>query len=136
MKRALVIFVLIFFIGCASVGRQIDQSAADKIEKGKSTKADVIALIGSPDRIIKNNDITIFSYHYARVTSKPETFIPVVGPFVGGHNVQSQHIMITFGPDDIVKNVMSSYSATESNRGMTTGDKPELKDVEENKRLK
>jgi outer membrane protein assembly factor BamE (lipoprotein component of BamABCDE complex) len=124
-------------VGCASVGRQVDQGAVDKIEKGKTTRAEVISLIGSPDRIMNiGTGDTIFSYHYARAAAKPQSFIPIVGPFIGGTNVQSQYISIMFGPDDVVKNITSSHSSSEFDRGAATSSKATLPDVEDNKRPK
>lgn len=45
--------VLAWLAGCVSMGRKIDQSAAEKIEKGKTTREQVINLIGSPDNITR-----------------------------------------------------------------------------------
>lgn len=138
MKRAMILVLVIGLLsGCASTGRKIDQSAADKIEKGKTTKQEVIGLIGSPDRIMRRgNGETTFTYSYARATAKPATFIPIFGPLVGGANVQSQMFMVTFNSDGVVKDFISSQGGTEVDRGLATGSKAEIKDVEEGKRPK
>lgn len=137
MNRASVLLVLFFpaFIGCASVGRPIDQAAADKIVKGQTTREQVGMMLGSPDRITKlGNGDTMYSYHYTRASAKPASFIPLVGPLVGGANVQHQMVMVTFGPDDIVKNFMSSQGGTESGTGLATGTRPNMPEVEQGKR--
>jgi outer membrane protein assembly factor BamE (lipoprotein component of BamABCDE complex) len=36
------------FSGCASAGTKVDQAAVSKIQKGKTSKAEVVALLGSP----------------------------------------------------------------------------------------
>jgi hypothetical protein len=63
-----------------------------------------------------NGNITM-TYMYVRATAKPETFIPIVGVLVGGVNVQNQMVMVATGPDGIVKDIISSYGATESSHG-------------------
>ena len=133
----IVIFILVVGLmsGCVSVGRKIDQSAADKIEKGHTTKEQVVSLLGSPDRITRrSNGDAMFFYSYARATAKPATFIPIFGPLVGGANVQHQMLMISFGPDGIVKDFINSRGATESGTGLTTGSRALMPDVEEGKR--
>ena len=134
----IMVFILsaCLLVGCVSVGRKIDQSAANRIEKGKTTREQVIRLIGSPDQITIRGDDTVFLYQYMRATAKPETFIPIVGAFVGGANVQNQMIMITFSPDGKVKDVLNTRGSTEASQGLATGNKAELKGVEEGKRPK
>ncbi|MHB8069263.1 MAG: outer membrane protein assembly factor BamE domain-containing protein [Desulfobaccales bacterium] len=144
MKRAVnfnaLIMAAVLLLGmasCVSVGRKIDQDAAAKIEKGKTTREEVIRLIGSPDRVtITGQGDTMFMYSYARATAKPATFIPIFGPLVGGANVQHQMYMVTFGPDGVVKNFINSYGGTEASQGLTTGSKASMPDVEADKRAK
>ena len=45
-------------------------------------------------------------------------------------------VMVTFGPDGIVKEIVSSYGATESGFGASSASKADLKDSEANKRPK
>lgn len=134
---AIIMATILLANGCMSTGRKIDQSAADRIEKGKTTKAEVISLIGSPELITrKGNGDTIFVYNYTRATAKPATFIPYIGPFVGGANVQQQSTSVTFGPDGVVKDFSSTQGATESDMGFMSGGKPDTPDVEMDKRPK
>ena len=138
MKKLFMLGLLCsLLINCASVGRKIDQSAVEKIKKGETTKAQVIQLIGSPDQITKiDGNSTTFTYMFTRVTTKPTTFIPYVGLLAGGADTQNQMLMITFGPDDIVNNIVDSHGADEINTGLLTGSKAKMDDVEKNKRPK
>lgn len=137
MKKLLSVLLIAGLAACASTGRKIDQAAADSIEKGKTTKAEVIGLIGSPDLITRRgNGDTVFGYNYSRATAKPASFIPYIGPLVGGMNIQQQNTSITFGPDGVVKDFSSTQGATESNMNLTSGGKPDTPAVEENKRAK
>jgi outer membrane protein assembly factor BamE (lipoprotein component of BamABCDE complex) len=133
----LLLFISAGLAACVSVGRPIDQSAADKIEKGKTTREQVISLMGSPDQITSRGDgSTVFSYHYMRATAKPATFIPIVGAFAGGANVQNQMFIVTLGSDGVVKDFFSTRGGTEADKGFSTGSKAEIPEVEEGKRPK
>jgi outer membrane protein assembly factor BamE (lipoprotein component of BamABCDE complex) len=100
---------------CTSVGRKIDTAAIDKIEKGKTTRDEVIKLIGSPDNLMPSQDGGVaFTYMHMKVKPKATTFIPVVGAFAGGADMKSEHLMIAFGPDGVVKDVVSTYVTQES----------------------
>jgi outer membrane protein assembly factor BamE (lipoprotein component of BamABCDE complex) len=138
MKKLLIfVFAVFFLAGCASTGRKIDQAAADSLQKGKTTKAEVLSQLGSPERITRmGNGDTIFVYSYSRASAKPATFIPYIGPFVGGMNMQSQMTCVTFGPDNVVKDFSSTQGGTESNMNLTAGSKPDTPDVETGKRPK
>ncbi len=141
MKRSIYLFLIIglvvALVGCSTYGRKVDQSNLEKIKKGETTREEVLQLIGSPDQIMKdgNGNITMH-YMYVRATVKPETFIPIVGSFVGGANTQNQMVMITIGPDGVVSDIFQSYGASESSQGLSSGSKADLKEVEENKRPK
>lgn len=138
MKSVLTLVLLLgLLIGCASSGRKIDQAAVETITKGETTKAQVIARLGSPDQITRmGNGDTLFMYHYMRATPKPATFIPIVGAFAGGANVQHQSCTIIFGPDGLVKNYTSTQGGTEAATGLATGTLATIPEVEEGKRPK
>lgn len=60
-----VVLLVAGLVGCATSGRKIDQGAADQIEKGKTTKEQVVALIGSPESISRSsNGDTTYIYNY------------------------------------------------------------------------
>lgn len=137
MKKLLVWLLCLGLVGCVTVGRKINQEAVDSIKKEKTTREEVIKLLGSPDQIMKDakGNITMM-YMYIRSTTKPESFIPIVGAFAGGANVQNQTVMITISSDGKVSDVFTTYGATESGYGMSSGGKADLEGVEDNKRPK
>lgn len=95
---------------CASSGnKQIaDTGAVAKIEEGKSTKADVRALVGEPTKVNFRNDNTeVWEYVYTRGQMRPATLIPVVGWFAGGMDTTGSTLTILFNKDNIVQKVGS-----------------------------
>jgi outer membrane protein assembly factor BamE (lipoprotein component of BamABCDE complex) len=128
MKRIIVFFcIAVFLAGCATaiVGRPIDQNAVSQIVRGQSTKADVIALLGSPDRITETDSFSRWTYHYARAASR-----------FGGLDTQSQVVMIMFTKSGIVKTVTTSQHGMEINTGSAASGKVDQRDIEDNKRPK
>lgn len=135
--KIIIVIAILLLVGCATAGRKIDPAAVDKITKGTTTRAQVLALIGSPDQMTKNsNGETTFMYQYVRATAKGANFVPVVGLFAGGVNMENQMVMVTFGPDGIVKDVMSTQGASDVGTGLNAGSRQPLPEVEDGKRAK
>ena len=137
LGNVLLVFLAVCLAGCYSTGRKIDQAAVDTIKKGETTRAQVINMLGSPEAITRTGSgDTVYIYNYIRSTAKPATFIPYIGPFVGGANIQHQMTSVTFGPDGVVKDFSSTQGSTESGMGLAAGGKAETPEVEEGKRAK
>jgi outer membrane protein assembly factor BamE (lipoprotein component of BamABCDE complex) len=123
--------------GCATVGRKIDVSAVDRIQKGKTTRQEVLNWLGSPDHVRRDGDgIVTYSYMYVRSEVKGESFIPYAGVFVGGSETESQSVTVTFGPDGIVKDFTSDMGGMETNQNLGAGDRANNPETEGNKRPK
>lgn len=123
--------------GCYSVGRKIDMDAVKQIKQGESTREDVRGLLKSPDSISTDGyGNETWMYMYARASAKPESFVPVVGMFAGGANSQSQMVMVQFGPDGKVSNLITNISGMEVGSGASAGGRADIPEVEEDKREK
>jgi outer membrane protein assembly factor BamE (lipoprotein component of BamABCDE complex) len=137
LSNVLVFLLIAALMGCISVGHKIDQTAADRIVKGQTTRTEVLQLLGSPDNITRTSrGDTIFLYNYMRTTPKPATFIPLVGVFAGGANVQHQMYMVTFGSNGVVKDYISTYGASQADAGVTAAGRASMPDIESDKRPK
>ena len=101
-------FTLIFLCSCSSFGTKkiIDADLILKIEKGKSSKADVKALLEDPVKItFTDNNEEIWEYSYSKSTIRPATFIPCLGLLAGGADTEIHSLTLRFGADGIVKGV-------------------------------
>ena len=122
MKRILlpcVILASVLSTGCASTSVGTDVGGSNKIQaelvKGKTTKAEVISLYGKPQTQMTNSDGTetyIYSFMKNDVSVNAATYIPIVGLFAGGSEVQmnTSSLSITF-TDSVISNY--SYSTSE-----------------------
>ncbi len=122
-------------VSCVSMGRKLDQQAVDRIHEGKTTRAEVVQWLGSPDQTTRMGGSTTFQYHFVRASAKPEGFIPIVGAFAGGVNMQNQMVSVTFDERGIVRHLMTSSGGSEMGFGLSAGSKTKV-DVEGTKRPK
>ncbi|KVV07391.1 outer membrane protein assembly factor BamE [Burkholderia ubonensis] len=113
---AAMLAVVIALTGCASAGNQTlrtaDQSQIEQhIVKGKSTKADVVAYLGAAESVsFTDSGLEIWQYTYAKQTSKAINFVPVVGIFAGGADVDKKVLTILFNDKGVV--MKSTYAAS------------------------
>jgi outer membrane protein assembly factor BamE (lipoprotein component of BamABCDE complex) len=135
LRLALLLTGLILINGCATSGRKIDQAKLSQIKTAQTTKQDVIKLIGSPDQITTDGfGNTTFMYQYVRASTKPASFIPIVGAFAGGVNVQNEFAIINIDSNGIVRNMITSLGANDTSVGLNADSKTNLDVVEQNKR--
>jgi outer membrane protein assembly factor BamE (lipoprotein component of BamABCDE complex) len=110
IKTVSLIILCLAVWACASAGNvQIsDPGTVARIEEGKSTKADVKALVGEPTKVNFRDDNTeVWEYVYKRGQVRPATFVPVVGWFAGGMDTTGSTLTILFNKDNIVQKVGS-----------------------------
>ena len=122
--------------GCVSYGRKIDQAKVAEIKTGQTTRSQVIQLIGSPDQITSlGNGQLMFHYMFVRSTPTASTFIPVVGAFTGGANVQNESVIVSF-TNDVVSSLISSYGGNDMGTGANAASTATLPAVTDDKRPK
>jgi outer membrane protein assembly factor BamE (lipoprotein component of BamABCDE complex) len=106
-QYALAIACIMFLSGCASFGsKQLTSSdIVSQIQVGQSTKSDVKKLLGEPMNVVFVDTEEDWYYSYTRSTVRPASFIPLVGIFAGGSDMQTYNLTIRFNKDGVVQNV-------------------------------
>lgn len=88
--------------GCAFVrgkyGDQFNPGDVESIKKGVSTRTEVAALLGAPDRIIEVNEHEIFQYYYYDVKSGTVLFFSRT-------NIKGQDLYVFFNKNGVVTDV-------------------------------
>jgi outer membrane protein assembly factor BamE (lipoprotein component of BamABCDE complex) len=119
VRRAPILLLLLLLAGCATVGNPEvarDEQIA-KIKAGESTRADVKAILGQPSSMaqmpriergadgapVQVGDEEIWHYYRFSMRARPETFIPIIGPLVGGFDSESRVLTIRFDENGIVR---------------------------------
>ena len=106
--------------GCASVQTGTDMGSSEKVRaeiiKNVTTKAEIATLYGSPFSTAINQDgseVWTYAFNDINASVDAATFIPIVGIFAGGSNVQMnmKTLIVTFDESGVV----STFSYSDAN---------------------
>ncbi len=106
--KLLALSLLLVTGACMSAGTKAitDADVVSKIEVGKSTRADVTALLGYPlTASYGGAGEETWHYVYTTAAPKPTEFIPVVKAFTPDLSETTREFAVTFNPDGTVKNL-------------------------------
>lgn len=101
-----VLLLLVFALGCASSGnpRIADFNPANQVEYGKTTQAEIRAILGEPNaRKYGSDGKETWVYSYAQAQAKPATFIPIVGLFAGGVDGSAKKLIFAFDEKGVLQ---------------------------------
>lgn len=116
------ILALCSIVGCAYSGREIDPKALSKIKKGKTTKSEVIALLGPPSQLMPMGyDGGVYIIYSNFKSNMANAMIPYAGAFLPT-STQSQNVQILVDGKDIVRNIVFNETSSQGSAfGMMTG---------------
>ena len=102
-----IIIVLILTQGCVvtrgTIGEPIQEDVLSRIKKGTTTMAEVVSLIGAPDRIVRGNDREIFHYYY--YDAKSPALLLLLLNFIR-MDIKSDNLYVFFNHDGIAEEVV------------------------------
>jgi hypothetical protein len=111
----LVYFLLVFSVaatlshGCAfsrgTLGDDIKTEAVGSIKKGVTTKSEVLALLGAPDRVLPLNGRDVYQYY--RYDAKAGSLLLILINF-SRISVKGDDLFVMINQDGIVEEVISS----------------------------
>ncbi len=117
MKKLKVLLLCFSLVGCATVGRQVNQSNAEKLQKGITTKAEVIKIFGQPSSQSFNQaGKVVFTYIGCQVKNSAWNFIPVISAVHSEMKMTNQILSITFKND-----IVEEYNFTTSDTPIKYG---------------
>ena len=100
------IIIFICFLGLAGCSTNYGSNEMDdfgryqNIEKNKSTKQDIFNTFAQPhDVTYFQNQESVWRYYKVSMTTAGATFIPIIGLFAGGNNVDYRVADFYFGAD-------------------------------------
>lgn len=101
----------LLLVGCMSSGTQVDPAKAARFRSGVTTSQEVVAALGPPngDAIHTDGSRTMV-YVYMHSQVRPETFIPIIGGFVGGADAQTQTVSYSFDRNGVMQSGSSGQS--------------------------
>lgn len=118
MKLPCVVLVASLLAGCGSTGVRVTEQNLEAFKVGETTEAEVISQLGKPTMRTRLPDGAVMVvYSYAEYSTRPATFIPFVGPFVGGADVTSDAVTLMFGANGKLTQTSTSSTAYGTGRG-------------------
>lgn len=126
MNKALILTATIaaaLISGCASVGnetlrKESEATVTQKLVEGKTTKAEVRALFGSPVKTsFTDGGLEMWNYEFTNVSADAISYVPIVNLFGGSASGKKKELVILFDQSSVVKR----YSMSESNVTQKTG---------------
>ena len=119
---ALAILAALALFGCATAGTKVDPQVVASFKPGVTTYAQVTTALGRPTSETVSADGQHFvAYSYVHSAARPESFIPIVGPLVGGADSQSSVYMFHFGPDLLLVGTTTNNSNVGVGTGLASG---------------
>lgn len=114
MARLIALVACAVLAGCAASGVKVSDEQAQSFVVGKSTYADVVGALGAPTTTsTSSNGMRVAVYSYAAVQSRPQNFLPYIGPLVAGYDSSSSAVTFTFD----ARGVLANTTSTQNNQG-------------------
>lgn len=117
-----VALVSVVLAGCAASGVRVTDDQLSTLKPGETTEAQAVAAFGKPTMRMRQADGSVLvMYTYIEVSTRPETFIPFVGAFVGGADSRTNTVTLRFGPDGSLMDTSASESQIGTGTGLAAG---------------
>jgi len=122
MKKYYCLLLITTLIGgCVSAGREVTQKDMAGIEKGKTTTVDVKSRLGKPNsQTIDSEGRQIYTYFFIHSQARPESFIPIVGAFVGGADTRNSYTTFIFDSEGILQSYTQSEGGIGAGQNMSS----------------
>jgi hypothetical protein len=118
MFRPICLSLMVLALGaCASTGTRVSQQTFAEFSKGKSTCSEITQRLGPPSQsAIHDNGDLVIAYIYGAAQAHPENFIPIVGDFVRGYDME--HTAAVFYCDRKDMLIKMAYASGGSGKGI------------------
>ena len=95
MRYLLTLVCVFAIVGCSSVGTPIPKDKINQIRIGVTTEPDLFLLFGTPStKTLDPSGAIVLTWVYSSATTKPATFVPLAGPFIGGYSTELQQLTV------------------------------------------
>lgn len=132
MKNYLLPLIVAALTGCASYGVMVSDKQAAQFKRGEATEAQIIAALGKPTTVTTTNGIRMLVYTGVQAQARAESFIPLIGPLVGGTDSQVSQVMFKLNEHSILTDVISSQTTSAVGMGFAAG--PPIQQTEDQPR--
>jgi len=82
---------------------KVDQAQVSRFVVGQTTYDQIVAALGQPNAVaVAADGRRAGTYSYVHEHARPETFIPVIGAFVGGADATAQSVTFVFDQSGVL----------------------------------
>lgn len=122
IKRIGAAVLVIALSACASTGVKVTEDQTSGFAPGQTTRQEVLSKLGKPTMQTRLPDGTrLVQYAYAESSVRASTFIPIVGAFVGGADMNTSSVQIRFDAQDRLIDMSHSEGEMGSGTGFAAG---------------
>lgn len=110
--------------GCASTGseslrKESETSVAQKIVEGKTTKAEIRNMFGSPTKTsFTDGGLEIWNYDFSNVSADAISYVPIVNLFGGSASGKKKELVVMYDQTNVVKRFSMSESDVTHKTGL------------------
>lgn len=116
-KALLLLVVMIVAASCATTsGRRVAEEDLQKIEKGKTTQAQVIEILGEPETTKTTRDGMVLVYAYSEARPGATSYVPYVGSYIGKTKTENQVVYIFVDEDKVVREIQVEKGSSEGGK--------------------
>jgi len=118
-KTCSILLAVLSLSGCMSVGTKFDESRVASFKIGQTNCADAVAGLGRPSMDMRsaNGERTVL-YSYSDMRTRPETFLPYIGPLVGGMDNDTKSLSLVCDRGGMLKDYSLSTGGMNMNENL------------------
>jgi hypothetical protein len=125
MKLLVLMASMLVLTGCVSAGVKVDEKNLAAFGKGKTTYGEIVARLGPPTtNSLLPDGRRMLIYSWVQAQARPESFIPIVGVFVGGADSRASNVIIWIDTDGKLDSYSVSQSQVGAGQGLEAGSDP------------
>jgi hypothetical protein len=103
----------VLLAACVNSGPRVNPAQVSRFEPGRTTCDQIIATLGPPSATVWTSDgIRAINYTHVEAAARPETFIPIIGPLVGGADARSASYTFRCDQNGMLASAMASGAQT------------------------
>jgi len=127
LKKIITVGALVFTVlltGCASVGnetlrKESESSMSGKMTEGRTTKAEVRSLFGSPLKTtFTDGGLEIWNYEFTNVSLDAISYVPIVNMFGATSSGKKKELVVLFDQVGVIKRYSMSESDVKNKTGL------------------
>ena len=123
-KLTAIAFLAVSLIGCASVGNETlrqesETSIQGKIVEGKTTKAQVREIFGSPLKAsFTDSGLEVWNYEFSNVSADAISYVPIVNLFGASASGTKNELVVLFDKSSVVQRFTMNESQVKNKTGL------------------